>query len=454
MAKTTRRRPLTPKRHIDQTLELLKEVDSAYRVLATEIPRDTYALLVFGLAGACKIERTSESKFTVSSSKAPGKRVTVTDESKFRKTFNQMWKSLEPSPDRRKDFMTSMEQYAEACLSVADAHSETEGFLPLEADSLVSTDTPDKDESSVKHVESYFTPQQDSSTTEIESIKAVTNADGSVEYFCMTCDEVLQEESLIDSHLTGHLVGKPGVDEGVPGVRAPKGVFDTPPSPMKPVSSSAEEWRKIVKVEPFQAKHYQTKDHGIKRESELINVVTYDDGSIAYKCRVCDEYTSENQRSLNGHMGKHSREEREKAKGKPVLHRTEKWVPTPNQKSRIVRLANEIANAMELGLTSPEAIASAIIESRALDSSNRDDHDEPEVVDMTPAQQIEAIRRILGADQAVKEVRDEQEKVITGLQDQIDSMRMEMDNLRQQETTAKKELSDFREWYVSMPLKR
>ena len=60
------------------------------------------------------------------------------------------------------------------------------------------------------------------------------------------------------------------------------------------------------------------------------------------------------------------------------------------RKHRITRLANEIAKAMELGLSTPESIARAIIEARAKDP-RRDDDDDPTVSEMTSEQQIEAI---------------------------------------------------------------
>ena len=72
---------------------------------------------------------------------------------------------------------------------------------------------------------------------------------------------------------------------------------------------------------------------------------------------------------------------------------------------------------------------------------------------MTPEQQIEAIRRILGADQAVKEAHDHQEKVIGILQDQIDVMRTEMEQIRKDRENAKKDLADFKDWYNSSPVK-
>lgn len=410
MTRTTRKKP-TPEEHIEKSIGLLEDIETGYRVQATEVPRDTYALLLFATAGACNIDRVSETKFQINSTKVPGKRFPITDESTFRKSYNQMLKVLEPSPDTRKDFMTSMEKYAETCLSIADAHKKTNGSLPLSVDHTASA----KDRNAGEETTSG-------------------RAQRSLEYSA----GILHEEDAPE-------LSSPKRETSPDTAHQPA----SPPAPLPPVPENA---RKIVKVEPFQTKHYQTKEHGVKRDSGLINVVTYDDKTAVFQCAVCN-YSNKNRQSLNGHMGRHSQEEREQAKRKLVLHRTEKWLPTPNQKSLITRLAHEIARAMELGLTSPEAIASAIIEARDLDSQSVHESDGPEFVEMTPEQQIEAIRRILGADQAVKEAHDHQEKVIDILQDQIDVMHTEMEQIRKDRENAKKDLADFKDWYNSSPVK-
>lgn len=410
MARNIHKKP-SPKEHIERVLSKLGQEDVLYRVSATDIPRDAYALLLFGLAGGCTIERITETKFQIHSGKAQGKRFTVTSESMFRKSYNHMLKSLEPSPERRKDFMTTMEKYAEACLSKADSHRETDDFLPLKADNTSLAEESGKDEGNTSRL-----PQMLLGSTPL------IGEEGS---------EIGISESKRDASSVAHV---------------------TPISPTAPLPSTSVRASKIVNVEPFQAKHYQTKEHGVKRDSELINVITYDDGTDAFQCVIC-EYTSENQASLNGHMGSHSKEERELAKRKPALHRTEKWTPTSNQRTRITHLANEIAKAMSLGLTSPEAIASAIIEARAHAPQSSYERDELEYAEMTPEQQLQAIRRILGADRAVKAVQDQQEKVIGGLQDQIDSVRAEMEQIRKDRDIAKKELADFKTWYNNSPVK-
>ncbi|WP_418907698.1 hypothetical protein [Glutamicibacter endophyticus] len=376
MAKTTGKKPQTPMERIDNTIDKLKDVDSKFFIRATDVPRDAYALLVFGISRGCTVERITESNFQLNSLDTTGGRFMVAKNASFRRTFTQMVKSLEPSPASRKNFMTSMEKYAEACLSVTDQHKEFNGSLPLEDDRTLNSNEPAEN-------------------------------------------------------------------------RKPSEA--TPPSTTPSAPSVLTDRRKVIKSEPFQAKYYQRKDNGVKRDSELINTITYDDGSEAFQCRVCNEYTSDNPKSLPGHIGKHSPQERTNAKGTPVLHLTDKWVPTSTQRSRITRLANEISKAMELGLSTPEEIASAIIEARSKDPNGQGDGDDPEVIDMTPEQQIEAIRRILGDDQEAKAVSDRQEKLISGLQDQVDRTRTEMDLLRKDRDLAKKNLADYQAWMASAP---
>ena len=336
LTRTTRKKP-TPKDHIEKAIGLLQDIDTGYRVQAVEVTRDTYALLLFAAAGACVIDRVSETRFQISSTKMPGKRFPVTDESTFRKSYNQMLKVLEPSPDTRKDFMTSMEKYAETCLSITDTHKKTNGSLPLNVDHTASANDPNTDE-------------------EIASGRV--------------------QQSL------GYSTGFPH-EQDAPEPSSPKKetspeTAHQPAPPTTPLPPVPENKRKIVKIEPFQTKHYQTKEHGVKRDSGLIDVVTYDDKTAVFQCAVCS-FSSENRLSLNGHMGRHSQEEREQSKRKPALHRTEKWHPTPNQKSLINRLANEISKAMALGMTAPKqlparlsrhAISTLRVSMRAMDRSS------------------------------------------------------------------------------------
>ena len=383
MATPTRNKPLTtPKTHVEQALNRKVEETSTFRVYASEVTRDTYALLIFAHSVQCQIERTSESKFQIISVTEHGKKFTIPNDAKFRSTFNQIVKAFLPSPDQRMEYLKRGEQYAEVCLSFADEHAESEGYLPLDADKTAS-------------------PEESRPADPSEDIPGETEL--------------------------------------------------PPASPIAPLPSAPEDSRKVKSTKPYGVREYQTQDYGVLRDSSAILEVEYEDGSKAFRCALCD-FERDNYRSINGHMGKHSAEDRKKAVAKTNRNVVMglSWEPTQRESTRITRLANEIAKAIELGLTTPESIARAIIEARAKDPQ-RDDDDDPTVSEMTPEQQLEAIRRILGADIAVKEERDQQEKLITGLQNQIDAMQGEIGQLREAKATSDKELSDFKAWLDSSP---
>lgn len=376
MATPTRNKPLTtPKTHVEKALNRKVEVTPNFRVYASEIPREAYALLIFAHSVQCPIERTSESRFLIISVTEQGKKFTIPNDAQFRKTFNQIVKALVPSPDQRMEYLKRAEQYAEVCLSSADEHAESNSYLPLEADKTAPSEGP--------------TPVDPSKVTAGETLLP-------------------------------------------------------PASPTAHLPPDLEDRRVVESIKPYGVKEYQTQDGGVLRESSAILEVDYQDGSKAFRCALCD-FERDNYRSINGHMGKHSVEDRKKAAAKANRNFVMglSWEPTPRESTRITRLANEIAKAMELGLSTPESIAKAIIEARAKDPL-RDDGDDPTVSEMTPEQQIEAIRRILGADIAVKEEYEQQEKLITGLQNQIDAMRVEMDQMRQAKDVLDKSLAEHR----------
>lgn len=203
--------------------------------------------------------------------------------------------------------------------------------------------------------------------------------------------------------------------------------------------------RKVKIVKPYEVKDYQTADYGVVHDSSAILEVEYEDAGKAYRCAICT-FEGASYRSVTGHMNAHTPEEREEALKDPNRKaiRGYSWEPNPRQSTRIARLANEIAMAMnELGLTTPESIASAIIEARAK-NPNRDENDEPISTEMTAEQQIEAIRRVLGADLVVQEERNTQEKLIKGLQNQIDALRGEMREKDQVKADVVKEFDDYR----------
>lgn len=374
MATPPRNKPLTtPKAHVEKALNRKVEENPAFRVYASEVPRETYALLIYARSVQCLIERTSESKFQIISVTEHGKKFTIPNDAQFRSTFNQIVKAFLPSSDQRIEYLKRGEQYAEVCLSFADEHAESEGYLPLEAD---RTAPPEES-----------TPAYPSEGT--------------------------------------------------------LGETEIPPaSPTAPLPSAPEESRKVKIIKPYGVKEYQTQNYGVLRDSSAILEVEYEDGSKVFRCALCD-FERDSHRGINGHMGKHSVEDRKKAvaKAKRNVVMGLSWEPTPRESTRITRLANEIAKAMELGLTTPESIASAIIEARAKDPQC-DDADDSTVIEMTPEEQLEAIRRILGADTAVKEERDQQEKLITGLQNQIDAMRVEMDQVREAKDASDKSLAE------------
>jgi hypothetical protein len=378
LATPTRKKPLpSPKAHVEKALNRKAEETPAFRVYASEVPRETYALLILARTFHCPIERTYDSKFQIISVTEQGKKFTIPNDAQFRRTFNQIVKAFLPSPDQRIEYLKRGEQYAEVCLSIADEHAKSEGYLPLEADKTA--------------------PAEDSTPAS-------------------------------------------------PSEDAP-GITDlSPASPTVPLPSAPEDSRKVKSIKPYGVKEYQTQDYGVLRDSSAILEVEYEGGSKAFRCALCD-FERDNHRSINGHMGKHSVEDRKKAMAKANRNVVMglSWEPTPRENTRITRLANEIAKAMELGLTTPDSIARAIIEARAKDPQ-RDDDDDSTVSEMSPEQQIEAIRRILGADIAVKEERDQQEKLITGLQNQIDAMRAEMVQVREAKEASDKSLAEYEAW--------
>lgn len=378
MATPTRNKPLTtPRAHVEKALNRKVKETPAFRVYASETPRDSYALLIFAHSVQCPIERTSESKFQIISMTEQGKKFTIPIDALFRRTFNQIVKAFIPSPDQRMEYLKRAEQYAEVCLSFADEHAENDGYLPLEADKTVPPEEP--------------TPADPSEDTPAET--------------------------------------------------------ELPPaSSTASLPSIPEESRKVKSIKPYGVKEYQTQDYGVLRDSSAILEVEYKDGSKAFRCALCD-FERDSHRSINGHMGKHSIEDRKNAMAKANRNVVMglSWEPTPRESTRITRLANEIAKAMELGLSTPESIARAIIEAR-LNDSHCDDDDDSTVIEMTPEQQLEAIRRILGADIAVEEERNQQEKLITGLQNQIDAMRVEIGQVREAKDASDKSLSEYEAW--------
>lgn len=216
------------------------------------------------------------------------------------------------------------------------------------------------------------------------------------------------------------------------------------PSP-KNMQNATGSSRLTKSVKPYSVKEYQTAVGGVVRDSSAILEVEYEGGEKSYRCSICG-FERENRQSINGHMGKHSAEEREQSAKNPnrKIIAGYSWEPTPRQSTRITRLANEISMAMEeLGLTSPTAIASAIIEARSK-NPHRDDNDEPLSAEMSAEQQVEAIRRILGADIAAQEERRQQEGLITGLQNQIDVLRVEVSRKDQAKDELRKEYEDYK----------
>lgn len=378
MATPTRNKPLTtPKAHVEKALNRKVEENPAFRVNASEVPRETYALLIYAHSVQCRIERTSESKFQIISATEQGKKFTIPKDAQFRSTFNQIVKAFLPSPDQRIEYLKRGEQYAEVCLSFADEHAESDGYLPLEVDKTA--------------------PPEES-----------TPADP--------------------------FDGTPGETELLSA------------SPTAPLPPAPGENRKVKSIKPYGVKEYQTQNYGVLRDSSAILEVEYADGNKGFRCALCD-FERNSHRSINGHMGKHSVEDRQKAAARTNRNVVMglSWEPTPRESTRITRLANEIAKAMEIGLTTPESIASAIIEARAQDPQ-RDDDDDATVSEMTPEEQLDAIRRILGADIAVKEERDQQERLISGLQNQIDAMRVEMDQVREAKEASDKSLAEHKSW--------
>lgn len=365
----------SPKAHIEKSLNRTVDEASEFRVYASKVPRETYALLLFANAIACPIERASANKFLIISMTEQGKKFPISTDAQFRRTFNQIVKAFLPSPDQRMQYLKQGEQYAEVCLSFAAEHAENEAYLRLEADKTALPKEP-----------TPATPAKD-----------------------------------------------------------PLGPKLPTASPSIPVPSTPYD-RKARSIKPYGVKEYQTQNYGVLRDSSAILEVEYEDGNKTFRCALCD-FERDNHRSINGHMGKHSVEDREKAAARVARKFVMglSWEPTPRQSSRITRLAREIAEAMELGLKTPERIASAIIEARSKDPQ-RDDDDNPTVNEMTAEQQLEAIRRILGADIAVKEERAQQEKLITGLQNQIDAMRVEMDQIREAKDAADRSLAEHRAW--------
>lgn len=383
MATPTRIRPATtPKAQVEKALNRKVGTAPAFRLYASEVPRDAYALLVFAHSVQCPIERTAENKFQIISVKEQGKKFTIPNDAQFRRMFNQIVKAFLPSPDQRIEYLKRAEQYAEVCLSFADEHAENEGYLPLEADKTA--------------------PLEEHAT-----------ADSS-------------EDTTTETELP-------------------------PASPTAPIPSAPEGSRKTKSIKPYGVKEYQTQNYGVLRDSSAILEVEYEDGSKAFRCALCD-FERGSHHSINGHMGKHSLEDRKNALANPNRNFVKglSWEPTPRQSTGITRLANEIAKAMELGLSTPESIASAIIEARAKDPQG-DDDDDPTVIEMSPEEQLAAIRRILGTDLAAKEEHDEQEKLITGLQNQIDAMQVEIGQLHETKATSDKELAGFRAWLDSSP---
>lgn len=384
MATLPRNKPLTtPKARVEKALNRKVEVTPTFRLYASEIPREAYALLIFAHSVQCPIERTSKSKFVIISVTEQGKRFTIPSDAQFRKTFNQIVKALVPSPDQRMEYLKRAEQYAEVCLSSAEEHVENNSYLPLESDKTAGSE-------------------------ELTSVSP-------------------SEETMGEGEL--------------------------PLASPAALSYSTNEDRSAVKsIKPYGVRDYQTQDYGVLRESSAILEVEYKDGSKAFRCALCD-FERDNHRSINGHMGKHSIEDRRTAmataKRNVVMGLS--WEPTPRESTRITRLTNEIAKAMELGLTTPESIARAIIEARAQDPE-QDSEDEPTVSEMTPEEQLDAIRRIVGADVAVKEEIDQQEKLITGLQNQIDSMQVEIGQLREAKASTDEELSAVKAWFDSSPV--
>lgn len=368
---------ISPRAHIEKSLARKAEDTSAFRVHASDVPPDTYALLLFANAVACPIERISDSKFQIISTTEHGKKFVITTDAQFRRMFNQLVKAFLPSPDQRIQFLKRGEQYAEACLLFAADHAENGGYLGLHADKT--------------------------SSGEELSIAPDTSKD----------------------------------------IKEPK---SSTPASTSALDSVSVRNRSVKTIKPYGVKEYQTQNYGVLRDSSAILEVEYEDGDKAFRCSLCD-YERDNHRSINGHMGKHSAEDREQAAAsvarKFVMGLS--WEPNPRQSSRITRLAHEIAAAMKLGLETPERIASAIIEARSKDPQ-RDDDDNPTVSEMTPEEQLEAIRRILGADSAVKEERDQQEKLIAGLQNQIDAMKTEMDQVREAKDAADRSLAEHRAW--------
>ena len=149
MATPTRNKPLsTPRAHVEKALDRKVEETPAFRVYASDVPRDAYALLIFAHSVQCRIVRTSESSFQVISVTEQGKKFAIHNDAQFRKTFIQIVKALLPSPDQRMEFLRRGEQYAEACLSFADEHVESEGYLPLEADKTAPPEEPTSTETS------------------------------------------------------------------------------------------------------------------------------------------------------------------------------------------------------------------------------------------------------------------------------------------------------------------
>lgn len=201
----------------------------------------------------------------------------------------------------------------------------------------------------------------------------------------------------------------------------------------------------VSRVKPYEVKDYQTAGYGVVHDSSVILEVEYTDGLKTYRCAICD-FEGEHYRSITGHMNAHTVQEREEALKNPSRKAIAgySWEPTPRQSTRISRLANEISTAMnDLGLTAPESIARAIIEARAK-NPERDDNDELLPTEMTAEQQLEAIRKILGADLVVQEERSKQEKLIRGLQNQIDTLRSEMREKDQDKANMEKKFEDYR----------
>lgn len=135
-----------------------------------------------------------------------------------------------------------------------------------------------------------------------------------------------------------------------------------PPEPDKPEpeESHGVTERRVVSERPWLAKRGGTKGaSGRVYESQGVMVVTYDDGTEAYKCRFCDFTHPDNPRSVKMHAAnRKSFDPTHQAVSERVLLRTDDYEPSDIKKphrAAVARLTNDLVAALD-GLEAWQAL--------------------------------------------------------------------------------------------------